>query len=122
MNIERKPGFEQVCVWQETTLGDAMPTDFEGWMRDEFGVVVQFLEIIITTPDIKDGRCVPETGGRHDLFFAVESEGIGRFAVPRLKAGIRWIEDVLAPINYRSPIYPERVREYCCWETSKTEV
>lgn len=108
-NVKLKPGFTQVCVWPDTTLGEYTVPQFVAWMKKEFGVAVQFLEIITTFPDTdSSGRLVEGTGGRSDLFFAVKTEGIGKFAVPRLQAGIRWIEDVLATCNYDSPIYPER--------------
>lgn len=118
VNVERKPNYTQVCVWEGTTLGDKTPEYFEEWMasQDGFQTRIQFLEIIETFPDQdKKGNCVERSGGRSDLFFAVHQDDIAKFAVPRLMAGIRWIDDVLSSVNYRSPIYPNRVREYRSW-------
>lgn len=102
-NIIRRKDYCQVCVWPGTTLEDTGPAGFETYMFKEFVVRVQYLENINTS------------GGRSDLFFAVHKDDINKFAVPRLKAGIRWIEDVLAPCNYRTPIYPKRVFGYKTW-------
>ena len=86
-------------------------------MLMKYNVRVQYLETILTKPDIgRDGEPIENTGGRSDILFAVHLNDIAKFAVPRLQAGIRWIEDVLAPDNYRSPIYPKRVFQYRTWE------
>jgi len=119
-NVARAPGYEQVCVWPGTLVGRDKVEEFEQFIKDEFGVSIQYLEEIKTKPDIDErGNPVPNTGGRNDVFFAVEKSGLGKFAVPRLKAGIRWLEDVLDNERYRSPnysIYPERVKDYYSWE------
>jgi hypothetical protein len=111
-NVERKEGYNQVCVWPGSNVGEDNIELFEKFMMDEFGVRVQYLEEIKTLPDHYGDT---ETGNRNDLFFAVHDDDIERFAVPRLIAGIRWIEDVLAKCNYRYEIYPERVFEYKTW-------
>ena len=115
MNVKRKPSFIQVCVWPATFVGNDV-AGFEEFMMKEFGVRVQYLEEIATYPDIENGEIVDDTGGRNDVFFAVHEDDIAGFAVPRLQVGIRWIEDVLSPHNYKSKIYPERVTEYCTWD------
>jgi hypothetical protein len=114
-NVDRKEKFDQVCVWQACSLGKHTPEDFEKHMKENFKADIQFLEEIETCPDTKNGEIVPDTGGRHDLIFAVHNKDIGHFAIPRLMYGIKWIEDVLAKGNYRCPIYPERVFDYCTW-------
>ena len=114
-NVELKEGFSQVCVWPGTVMGNSTIEDFEFFMKGEFNVVIQYLEEIETKPDMENNRPTPSTGGRNDLFFAVKDSHIERFSVPRLRAGIRWIEDVLSKHNYRSPIYPKRVFDYCSW-------
>lgn len=112
--IEKKKGFAQVCVWPGTVVGSSEIEKFEKFMLDEFGVRVQYLEEITTKPNSNESN----TGGRNDLFFAIHADDVGKFAIPRLQAGIRWIEDVLAPGNYRHQIYPARVFEYKTWEAS----
>jgi hypothetical protein len=114
-NVEQKEGFNQVCVWPGCILDKKTGKEFEQFMKKEFRTRIQFLEEIETGPDKQGDEIVAKTGGRHDLFFAVFKDDIGAFAVPRLIAGIRWIEDVLAIGNYRSPIYPKRVFQYCIW-------
>jgi len=116
MNIELQKDFEQVCVWPGTVVGKEKIEDFERFIDDIFKTRIQYLEEISTFPDTdSSGKVVPETGGRNDVFFAIHNEDVGKFAVPRLQYGIRWIEDVLAEGNYTSKIYPTRVFDYCCW-------
>lgn len=113
-NVQLKEGFTQVCVWPGTPLGDTTPAEFEAAMPEMFGGRVQFLEEIVTAPDLtKTGRPKKGTGGRNDLLFAVHSEDIGKFALRRLQAGIRWIEDVYG--NGGGHLYPERVAAYKSW-------
>jgi histone acetyltransferase (RNA polymerase elongator complex component) len=118
MNIELQEGFTQVCVWPGTIVCDKEHTseDFIKFMKDQFNIRVQYLEEIITNPDIDiNGKIVEGTGGRNDVFFAVHKDSVMKFAVLRFEIGIRWIEDVLAEGNYTSPIYPERVFNYAKW-------
>jgi hypothetical protein len=103
-----KECFKQVCVWPGCIVGEKV-TEFESFMKENFGCRIQYLEEIKTFPG--DGG----EGGRNDLFFAVHNDDIGKFAVSRLQAGIRWIEDVLSTENYHDKIYPERVFKYKCW-------
>ena len=112
-NVKLNPGFTQVCVWPATELGDNTPAKFEQFIKDTFGVRAQYLENIKTNPDIKKSVAVPGTGGRDDLFFAIHNEDLGKFAIPRLQYGIRWIEDVYG--NGRGYIYPKRVKQYKSW-------
>lgn len=114
MNIERKPGFEQVCVWSGTTVGADMVAEFEAFVLDKLGTRVQYLEEVLTAPDYKNGFPVEGTGGRNDVLFAVHRDDIGRFAVPRFQYGMRWIEDVYG--NGHGALYPERVAEYQTWD------
>jgi len=114
-NVKLQEGFKQVCVWPGCLVGEDKVNEFIEFMLKEFKTKIQFLEEIKTKPDTKHGRQVEGTGNRNDLFFAVHNEDVGKFAVPRLSVGIRWIEDVLAKGNYTSKIYPKRVFDYCCW-------
>ena len=114
-NIKLKEGFSQVCIWPGCIVGTDKENEFVEFMLENFKSKVQYLEEIKTYPDTERGNPVEETGDRNDLIFAVHNEDIGKFAVPRLTMGIRWIEDVLADCNYKSRIYPERVFDYCSW-------
>ena len=116
-NIERRENFSQVCVWPGTIITEQQIQQFEDYFEKN-GFRVQYLESLLTNPDRdENGTAIPETGGRHDAFFAVHNDDIMSFAIPRLQMGIRWIEDVLdneaAQTEYS--IYPHRVREYRTW-------
>jgi len=112
-NVERKENYSQVCVWPGTIVGEDKIYDFEKFMIDNFQTRIQYLEEIKTYPDRPGDQ---ETGGRNDLFFAVHNNDIGKFSLPRLSVGIRWIEDVLSKTNYRNEIYPKRVFKYKTWD------
>jgi hypothetical protein len=123
-----KQGFEQVCIWPGTLVVNDSPfaktpedqsvltpeeriASFENWMKEEFDTRVKYLEEVKTNPDLdKSGKPVPETGDRNDLFFLVHKDDIGKFAVPRLRAGIRWYEDVVSYNNHAN-LYPQEILE-----------
>ena len=115
-NVERREGFKQVCVWEGTVVGPSEIENFEKFIKDALKTRVQYLEEMITFPDQENGENVEGTGGRNDIFFAVHEEDVAKFAVPRFQYHMRWVEDVLAKGNYKSEIYPERVRGYCEWK------
>lgn len=105
-----KEGYSQVCIWPGTIVIEENDNpiekiaDFENWLKQEFDVRGKYLEEVKTLPD-KTGP-----GGRNDLFFAVHNEDIGKFAVPRLRAGIRWYEDVVS-YNGHANLYPAEILE-----------
>ena len=106
-------GFSQVCVWPAASLGDQTPKDFNELMKEIFDVKSQFLEVLKTKPDMRGGLPVPGTGGRSDIFFAVHDEDVGKFAIPRFKAGIRWIEDFID--NGGDELHDKHIKEYRSW-------
>lgn len=104
--------FTQLCVWYGCVVLEDGPmnsdkiADFESFMQDHFESRVKYHTEIKTLPDMdENGNTVPDSGGRNDLFFYVHSEDVSKFAVPRLKAGIRWWEDVVG-YNDNSYLYP----------------
>lgn len=119
--VKRSENYSQVCVWPGCLLNEnGKPNkenikSFEDFMMENLQVRIKFLEVIITGPDIENGIPVSDTGGRHDVFFAIHKDDVGKFAIPRFQFGIRWIEDVLGNGNYRSPIYPDYVFDYVTW-------
>jgi len=117
--VARDPGFTQVCIWPGTVVGSDYIDKFVAVMAAEFdGVRVQYLEEIKTKPDKLRGVMVADTGGRTDVFFAVHEDDLQKFAIPRLKAGIRWFEDVISNERSQSPdysIYPDYVMHYWSW-------
>lgn len=121
-NIQLQPDFTQVCVWPGTLLEETQIQEMVDWFKTEFDVRIQYLETIVTLPDKdQNGNNIEGTGGRHDVFFAIHKDDIGKFVIPRLIIDVRWIEDVLNNFNYRSPIYPERVFQYKSWDGDVTE-
>ena len=98
--------YTQLCVWPGTELGKSTPKDLEEFFLDEMGVRIKYHTEVKTLPDIKNGRAVPDTGGRNDIFFYVHDEDVMGFAVPRLKMGIRWWEDVIV-YNDNSHLYTQ---------------
>jgi len=87
-------GYKQLCVWQGTVVEDdsdiSRQSEFVDWMSEEFGVRVIYESEQKTNPNSNDSN----TGGRNDLFFYVHDEDVAKFAIPRLKMGIRWWEDI----------------------------
>lgn len=118
----RDPDFSQVVVWPGTTGAMEDADAFKAFMLEELQARVQPLEEITTNPDLDAfNRPIPDTGGRTDLFFAVHKEDItSRFCTLRLRMGMRWIEDALAPHNHSAHLYPARVKEYCSWDAAET--
>ena len=114
MNVELKEGFKQVCVWPGTLVGAEQAKEFEEFFLNELGVQVQYLEEIRTAPDFRYGYPVEGTGDRNDVFFAVHSDDLMKFAVPRMTMGIRWLEDVYG--NGHGNLYPARAVDYMCWD------
>ena len=117
-NKEKPEDYDQVCVMEGVTIShNNDPVDqsdineFEAQMKRSFkGIRVKFLEEIITSPGLGG------EGGRNDLFFAVHKEDVGKFALPRLHAGIRWVEDVIDNNDrHGQMIHPERIRGYRTW-------
>ena len=94
--------------------------DFIDQFKEVFDTRVQYLETILTKPDLDD----PEnTGGRSDVFFAVHQDDIEKFAVRRLQYGIRWIEDAMSNVNgyHLNPLYPEYVEGYKSWNADSND-
>jgi len=114
-NVPLKEGFTQVVVWPGTVLEAEQVPEFKQWIMDEFRTRAQFLETILTAPDIRNGAPVEGTGGRSDLFFAIHKDDVGKFAIPRFDYGMRWVEDMVASINGGCVLWPERIKEYCSW-------
>ena len=102
--------FTQLCVWPGTIVGQENINEFESFFKDEFNVRVKYYTEIKTLPDVKNGRAVPDTGGRNDAFFYVHSDDIPGFAVKRLQMGIRWWEDVVG-YNDNSHLYTSEFLE-----------
>jgi len=101
--------FKQLCVWPSTIVGKENEKDFVTFMQEKLNARIKMAEEVKTLPDQSCGEDVPGTGGRSDVFFFVHDEDIDGFAIPRLKLGIRWWEDVVS--NKSHLIYPKEVIE-----------
>ena len=114
--IKPQKDFKQVCVWEGTIVTEEEIPEFEKFIKEEVGVRCEYLFTLVTPPD-KDsnGNDIKDTGGRHDIFFGIHKDDIGKATIPRLRMGIRWLEDVLADGNYRSKIYPDEIFELVTW-------
>ena len=100
--------YAQLVVWAGTTLGEASKEDFVKFIMDKLGCRAKFAEEVVTLPDKDaDGYDVDGTGGRHDLFFYIHNEDLGKFAIPRFQFGMRWWEDVL--LNGGGSIYSQEI-------------
>jgi hypothetical protein len=114
-----KEKFNQVCIRHDTIVNETTEgiESFCKHFKDEYGIEIIYLETILTKPDRLNGQTVVGTGGRKDVFFAVDTSDkkFRLFCIYRLQLGIRWIEDVLSSVNYHSDIYPERVFDYKQW-------
>ena len=117
--VARNEGFNQVCVWPGTVMQESDVPDFETWMKAELNTRVQYLESVVTKADCND----PTTGGRHDVIFAVHQDDVMKFALPRMRLGIRWVEDVLDNEKHHNEmagcpgysIYPDHLPTYRTW-------
>jgi hypothetical protein len=120
VNVERKPGFSQVVIWPGCILEKKDVPHFElSFLLSDLGTRAQYLETIVTRPDLDSrGQPIPGTGGRSDVFFAVHDEDIGRFAIRRIPYGMRWIEDAISRANGGNTLYPARVEQYATWTAS----
>jgi len=96
--------YSQLCVWPGTVLGNNTVEDFINFFKNEFDVRIKFAEEVITNGSIERN----EEGGRHDLFFFVHNEDVGKFAVKRLSYGIRWWEDVVK-YNDNAYLYSQEI-------------
>ena len=108
--VKLNEGFDLVCVWSGTLIGEKHASEFENWFKNEFDIEVQYLEEVTTLPDRdKDGNVVEKTGGRNDVFFAIKREDASKFVIPCFRFGICWAEDA---IPQDENIYPKYVKEY----------
>lgn len=102
-NNTNETKFEQVCVWPFTLCEQNEAEAFTAFFADKFGVKVKF----IGENKVNDKQT--------DVLFYIASDDIGKFAVPRLQIGIRWLEDVVANAEANSAFYPVPSGVKRCW-------
>ena len=98
--------FNQLCVLQGTIMPEGGAKELEAFFKNEMGVTVKFETEVKTLPDTPE--CT-KTGGRNDLLFYIADKDISKFALARMRMGIRWWEDVLG--NGNGKLYPEKILE-----------
>lgn len=103
MNNTTELKFEQVCVWPFTLCPPDEAKALEQFFTDKFGVRVRY----IGENKVSDKQT--------DTLFYIASEDIPKFAVPRLNAGIRWLEDVKRNEGERGGFYPVPEGVKTCW-------
>ena len=104
--------YTQLCVWPGTVLGDSTPEDLEKFFLEEMNTRIKYHTEVLTNPDLdENGNPIPDTGGRNDLFFYVHTKDIPQFAVPRLRMGIRWWEDVISYNDSSHHLYSKEFLE-----------
>lgn len=92
----------QLCVW-EGVLIEGQIKEFEEMILQETDCRIKYECEVKTLPG-DEGE-----GGRNDVFFYVHSDDLSKFAIRRLRFGIRWWEDVLG--NGHGCLYPQEIRE-----------
>ena len=95
--------FNQLCVWEGTTLGGDTKEGFENFFKDH-GFDIKFSEEVETNIEYPDGTI------RHDLLFYINDDNIAEFSVWRLRLGIKWWEDIVK-YNNHSDYYKEETLE-----------
>lgn len=106
--------FSQVVVWQGTIVGLAAAAEFEKFILEELGTRAKYLKDVLTKPDLGEhGSPIPGTGSRCDALFAVHEDDVKKFALPRFKYGMRWLDDVFG--NGNGHLYPAWVAELLSW-------
>ena len=114
-NVVLKEGFSQVLMIHGVNAPPSAK-EFEDLIGEALnGARIQYLEQVLTEPDIDEDGCrIEGTGGRSDLLFSVHSEDVGAISILRLQFGMRWIEDVIK-YNDNAHLYPARLDGYCRW-------
>ena len=94
-----------LTLWPGTLVREKDRADLMTFFEETFNVVPTIVGCVTTLPD-KDtaGLDVPETGGRHDLFFYIDNDDVSSFALPRFQFGMRWWQDIY--FNNGQDIYP----------------
>lgn len=103
MNNTTELKFEQVCVWPFTLCPPDEAKALEQFFIDKLGVRVRY----IGENKVSDKQT--------DTLFYIASEDIPKFAVSRLNAGIRWLEDVKRNEGERGGFYPVPEGVKTCW-------
>lgn len=96
--------FHQLCAWVGTTLNGKTAEDFEKFFK-ELGYRVKFAEE------------VKRVGTDQSIIlFWIHDDDVERFAIPRLKMGISWWEDLIKYNGHRDWFTKETLDKYpCIW-------
>ena len=95
--------YNQLCVWECTTLGRDTKSEFEKFFKDN-GFDIKFAEEVETNINYPYGVA------RHDVLFYINDDDIAEFSIWRLRFGIKWWEDIVK-YNNHSDYYKEETLE-----------
>ncbi len=94
-----------LTLWPGIVVYEKDREDLMQFFSNVFDITPTIVGCVVTLPDKDElGRNVPDTGGRHDLFFYVNANDVTKFAIQRLSYGMRWWEDIF--FNDGQDIYP----------------
>lgn len=111
---------EPMMPWLKMTVDDAVlalwpgsdfvdPEGLKAFFKETFDIEPTRVGCIETLPNTDAfGDEIEGTGGRHDFFFFINVDDVPKFAVKRLRFGMRWWEDVYFNDGYG--IYPMEFR------------
>jgi hypothetical protein len=104
--------WKQLCVWPGTSLDGSTVEDLVNFFVEDMGVRIKYKGEVKTLPDVNEnGTNIEGTGGRIDQFFYIHTDDVEKFALPRLKMGIRWWEDVIVYNDNAHMYTPEFLKE-----------
>jgi len=104
--------YDQLVVIQGSTYGDDEKklNEFYEIFKTHHFHRPKVIGVILTLPSKdKNGKNIPETGGRKDFFFFINNKDIKRFAIWRFNYSMRWWEDIF--YNHEEAIYPPSFRK-----------
>ena len=111
--------YTQLVVWPACVVGkaDEKRREFQQLMLDD-GFRVKYAGEFETLPT--PGDTSGKTGGRNDLLFYIHNDDVGKFAIWRLRYGMRWWEDYLD--NGSDEIVPREILKEHGYNWDKAEV
>jgi len=102
--------YEQLVVAEGYAYEEKDKKEFFDLFKKHHFHKPKIVGVVITLPSKdKNGKNIPETGGRKDFFFYINNKDIERFSIWRFNYGMRWWEDIF--YNNQQDIYPLSFRK-----------
>ena len=95
--------YKQLCVMPSTIVEPNQVTDFEEFIKEEFGIRVKF------ETTVKLNQLNQDDENKVDTLFYLHTDDIKKFAIRRLSTDIKWWEDYVD--NGYTENYPEEILE-----------